>query len=114
MIEFTSRTFKFKAWDKEARLLLKLSSIDCRKGELFKKDHHLLQFTGHRDKHEEEVYEMDIVLIQSEKYVVTWDGENNGWQLLELKDQAKGQRFTMEVAGKSVRLCSYFESDQSK
>lgn len=114
MIEFTSRKFKFKAWDKEARLLLKLSSIDCLKGELFKKDHFLLQFTGQRDKHEEEIYEMDIVMISSTKFVVTWDEENNGWFLTDLESEKKADRYTKEVAGKSVRLCSYFESEKSK
>ena len=114
MIEFTSRKFKFKAWNKEERLLLKLSNIDCVKGELFKKEHILLQFTGHIDKHEEEIYEMDIVLMNSEKFVVTWDNETNGWFLTDFKSEKKSQQYTKEVAVKSVRLCSYFESDQSK
>lgn len=111
MIEFTPRKFKFKAWDKDARLLMKLSSIDCLKGELFKRDHVLLQFTGHRDKQEEEIYEMDIVLISSEKFVVTWDEQSNGWFLVNLKSEIKADRFTKEIAEKTVRLCSYFESD---
>lgn len=114
MIEFTSRKFKFKAWNKEARLLLKLSSIDCVKGELFKRDHILLQFTGLHDKQEEEVYEMDIVLISSEKFVVMWDDTSNGWSLTDLKNQSRVQRFEKEDAEKSVRLCSYFESDQNR
>ena len=114
MIEFTSRKFKFKAWNQEARLLLKLSNIDCVKGELFKKDHFLLQFTGHRDKHEEEIYEMDIVMINSAKFVVTWDEENNGWFLTDFESEKKSQRYTKEVAERTVRLCSYFESEKSK
>jgi len=113
MIEFVPRKFKFKAWNKEARLLMKLSSIDCLKGELFKRDHILLQFTGHYDKQTEEIYEMDIVLISSEKFVVTWDDESNGWFLSDLKTEIKIERFVKEIAEKSVRLCSYFESDQS-
>ena len=113
MIEFTPRKFKFKAWNKQDRLLMKLSSIDCLKGELFKRDHILLQFTGHRDKQEEEIYEMDIVLISSEKFVVTWDEDSNGWFLMDLKKQEKVQRFIKEDALKTVRLCSYFESDQN-
>ena len=113
MIEFTPRKFKFKAWNKQDRLLMKLSSIDCLKGELFKRDHILLQFTGHRDKQEEEIYEMDIVLISSEKFVVTWDEESNGWFLMDLKKEVKVQRFIKEDAVKTVRLCSYFESDQN-
>ena len=112
MIEFTPRKFKFKAWNKQDRLLMKLSSIDCLKGELHKKDQLLLQFTGHRDKQEEEIYEMDIVMISSEKFVVTWDEESNGWFLTDLKKNVKVQRFIKEDAVKTVRLCSYFESDQ--
>ena len=113
MIEFTPRKFKFKAWNKDARLLMKLSSIDCLKGELFKRDHILLQYTGHHDKQEEELYEMDIVLINSEKFVVTWDEESNGWFLIDIKSEQKVQRFLKEDAAKTVRLCNYFESDQS-
>ena len=113
MIEFTPRKFKFKAWNKQDRLLMKLSSIDCLKGELFKRDHILLQFTGHYDKQEEEIYEMDIVLISSEKFVVTWDENSNGWFLTDLKKNEKVQRFVKEDAVKTVRLCNYFESDKS-
>lgn len=113
MIEFIPRKFKFKAWNKDARLLMKLSSIDCVKGELFKRDHILLQYTGHYDKQGEELYEMDIVLINSEKFVVVWDEESNGWFLIDLKSQQKVQRFLKEDAIKTVRLCNYFESDQN-
>jgi hypothetical protein len=113
-MEFTPRKFKFKAWNKEAGLLLKLSSIDCRKGELSMRDHILLQFTGHVDKHEEEIYEMDIVMLSSEKFLVMWDEDSNGWFLNDAVRSVKVQRFEKETAGKSVRLCSYFESDLSK
>lgn len=114
MIEFVPRKFKFKAWNKDARLIMKLSSIDCLKGELFKRDHVLLQFTGYYDKQDEEIYEMDIVLMSSEKFVVTWDNESNGWFLIDLQTEVKIQRYVKEIAEKSVRLCSYFESDQNK
>ena len=113
MIEFNPRKFKFKAWNKDARLLMKLSSINCVKGELFKRDHILLQYTGHYDQQGEELYEMDIVLINSEKFVVTWDEESNGWFLTDLKKLEKVQRFIKEDAIKTVRLCSYFESEQN-
>ena len=109
-----TRKLVFKAWSKESKLLMRLNSIDCKKGELFKKDHILLQFTGLQDKQEEEIYEMDIVLVRSEKFVVMWDDESNGWFLRDVEKQSKVQRFEKEVAEKTVRLCSYFESDQSK
>jgi len=109
MITFTPRRFKFKAWNQESRLLMKLSSIECVKGELYKKDHLLLQFTGHQDKHQEEIYEMDVVLLSSEKFVVTWDEDTNGWFLWDINRNSRVQQFAKEVAEKSVRLCSYFE-----
>ena len=60
----------FKAWNKETRLLMRLNSIDCNRGELVKKDHVLLQFTGLYDIQKEEIYEMDIFLIVMEIFVV--------------------------------------------
>jgi hypothetical protein len=111
MIEFKPRKFKFKAWNMEAKLLMKLSSIECVKGELHKKDHLLLQYTGLMDKNDEELYEMDIVLVQSEKFVVIWDTQNNGWFLMNVKTELKTESFSKDLAVKTTRLCSYFESN---
>ena len=71
-MEFKKRKIKFKAWDQEHKLLMRLHSIDCNKGELFKKDHVLLQFTGLCDKDGEEIYEMDVLLLSLEKRVSRW------------------------------------------
>lgn len=102
----------FKAWNQEARLLMRLNNIDCKKGELFKKDHILLQFTGLYDKQNDEIYEMDVMLMAGEKYLVIWDEERNGWNLAKLTDRSVSSPFLKENSVKTSRLWSYFESDQ--
>ncbi len=107
----TQRKLLFKAWNKETKLLVRLGNIECKKGELFKKDHIILQFTGLYDKQEDEIYEMDIMLIGSEKYVVLWNDERNGWNLARLEKPSSAEPFLRSVAEKATRLWSYFEAE---
>lgn len=113
MEEFQPRKFKFKAWNTKDRLLMKLSSIDCRKGELFKKEHILLQFTGLVDKLEQEIYEMDILLVSDQKFLVRWHNANNGWYILPFPSQHSHEPLVKEKAGEMKRLCNYFEANNS-
>jgi hypothetical protein len=106
------RKLIFKAWDKSEKLLMRLNSIDCKKGELFKKDCILLQFTGLYDKQEEEIFEMDLLLINSEKYIVVWDAERNGWNLALLSNPKKSEPFLQSLSVKTSRLCSFYESER--
>jgi hypothetical protein len=112
MESFQPRKLIFKAWDKSEKLLMRLNSIDCKKGELFKKDCILLQFTGLYDKQDEEIFEMDLLLINSEKYIVVWDTERNGWNLAQLSNPKKSEPFLQTLSAKTSRLCSYYESDR--
>lgn len=109
---FTPRKLVFKAWNKEAKLLMRLNSIDCKKGELFKKDHVLLQFTGLYDKQDDEIFEMDVMLIGSEKFLVVWDVARSGWNLTRLDDHSKAEPLLKENSSKTIRLCSFFESEK--
>jgi len=104
-----NRKIKFKAWDTESRLLMRLNSIECTKGELFKKDHILLQFTGLLDKEGEEIYDRDVLLIHYSKYTVFWNDEKNGWYYSPLENPATQEPFLLAVAEKMKRFCSYFE-----
>ena len=110
---YKPRKLRFKAWNKESKLLMRLNSIDCVKGELIKHDHILLQFTGMLDKQDEELYELDVVLIDSDKYVITWNEQNNGWCLRELVDGTKVMPLDANVSQRSGRLWSYFESQKN-
>jgi hypothetical protein len=111
---FTPRKLLFKAWNKETKLLMRLNSIDCKRGELFKKDHILLQFTGLYDKQQDEVYEMDVMLIAGEKHVVIWDAPRNGWNLARLSNPSQAEPFVSENSSKGTRLWNYFEAEKEK
>jgi hypothetical protein len=112
-MQVTPRKLLFKAWNQQTRLLMRLNSIDCVKGELFRKDHILLQFTGLYDKQHEEIYEMDVVLIGAKKFVVMWDPIQNRWGLSAFPDGEDTRPFLKETSETAVRLCSYFESQKS-
>jgi hypothetical protein len=111
MEDFQPRVFKFKAWNSEARLLVKLGNIDFKKGVLYKKDHVLLQFTGMVDKHEDEIYEMDILMLNEEKFLVRWHEQHHGWYLLSLPARVTVKPLDKNTACSMKRLCNYFESE---
>jgi hypothetical protein len=106
---YNPRKLKFKAWNVETKLLMRLNSIDCVKGELYKKAHILLQFTGLTDKHGDEVYDMDILLKDNIKYLVCWDEQKYVWRIEALDSKAQ-QNNIREFTEGSARLRSYFES----
>lgn len=108
---YKPRKVKFKAWNAEAKLLMRLTSVECSKGELVKAGFTLLQFTGRTDSQKEELYELDIVLMDSEKYVLVWDDdENGGWFFVQMKNRQQKMPATVQLALKGIRLCNYLES----
>jgi hypothetical protein len=109
MADFRHRKIKFKAWDTQHRLLMRLNSIDCIKGELIKKDHVLLQFTGLLDKDGEEIYDLDILTISLERYIVFWNEAQNGWFYSPVKNRDSHSPFLFKVAAGMKRFCNSFE-----
>ena len=111
-MQFIPRKLLFKAWNQETRLLMRLNSIECIKGELFRKDHILLQFTGLCDKQNEEIYEMDMVLIGGQKFIVFWDAAQNGWGLSAFPASGTTTPFIKGLSKTALRICNYFESEE--
>lgn len=109
MMQFKKRILKFKAWDEEHKLLMRLDSIQCIKGELMKRNHIILQFTGLYDKEGTEIYEMDVLLDNINRYVVFWSEPDNGWSYRSLINQSEILHFNNDVAQRLKRFCSYFE-----
>lgn len=112
-MDFKLRKIKFKAWDVENKLLMRLNSIDCNRGELVKQNHILLQFTGLHDREGEEIYELDVLMLSLEKFVVFWNETTNSWQFAPLKNRAAAQPFLPEVANKLKRFSTYYQLEHT-
>lgn len=106
---FVARKLKFKAWNTETKLLMRLNSIDCVKGELLKKDHVLLQFTGLYDLQGEEVYDMDVVLKDTDRFVIHWQDDSNAWTVSLLAGNHVSPHAVHDFIKTTTRLCNYFE-----
>lgn len=104
----------FKAWNTETKLMMRLGVIECVRGELQKKNHVLLQFTGLTDRSEEEIYELDVLLIQKEKKVVVWNTERNGWDIAALAKPTLSEPFIKSIAKQAVRICNYYETENNR
>jgi hypothetical protein len=113
MDEFKSRKIKFKAWNTETKLLMRLSTVDCGKGDQIRNHQILLQFTGLIDKEGNEIYEMDVLLIDYDKYLVFWNDEKNGWMYSPLLKRDSQHPFVWPMAQKMKRFCSWFELQET-
>jgi hypothetical protein len=56
---------------------------------------------------------MDLLLIGSEKFIVVWDMNQNGWSLSAEAGGGITGPFTRKMSEVAVRICSYFESQRS-
>ena len=105
------RTFKFKAWDLQHKILTRLSEAKFVKGEIRAEGFELIQFTGFVDKMGQEIYDGDILLMNNEKYVLEWSEINYAWQLNRLNGAPVP--LSQDLMEQSVRICNKLEETSS-
>ena len=98
--------FKFKAWDKKNKLLIRPGQIGTVKGELFIQDCVLLQFTGFTDMMGTEIYEEDILLIGEVKHRAFWDEKELTWMY---QKGSSVKRLNQKFTGTTVRGYNAYE-----
>ena len=107
MKAITPRPLKIKAWNMQTKLMMRLDSVDCVKGELRKRDHVLLQFTGFCDAEGAELYDNDVFLIGSQKHLICW--VDNGWYYKSMEAEEGVFPLSSAIAGSGKRLCNCYE-----
>jgi uncharacterized phage protein (TIGR01671 family) len=101
MEQSTQRVIKFRAWDRVAKLWTRfaLSSAICGSLKLVSSDlENICQFTGLTDKKGKEIYEGDIVRIESE----------SGNHLVEFVQDLDGGRYQFTDPNRG-RFCGFRE-----
>lgn len=108
--------FKFKAWDKKNRLLMRPGHIELIKGELTIPNCILLQFTGFTDMMGQEIYEEDILLIGETKYRAFWDETELTW-MYSKGSSSKGsslKRLNQKFTSTTVRGYNAYERSEAE
>lgn len=103
------RKIKFKVWNKESQLLARPDSMQFARGEAQTDRLIWLQYTGMVDREGEELYEMDIVLLNLQKFMIQWNASESGWYMYDLQTENVAMPCIPEKAMQCLRLCTYFQ-----
>ena len=110
---FKNTAIKVRAWSTQDKLMVRISALDCKKGNLYKPGYELFLFTGALDKNDAEIYDGDILLYNDQQFITSWEKETSCWIYKHLKNNNK-QTLTPAIAKQTLRLCHYYESEHFK
>ena len=113
---------KFRAFNKKAQRMYKSGPLSFSKGRhsfmfysdtdmkgLKDDDMEIMQFTGQKDKNNQDVFQRDLILLEERKYIIVWDNNRGGWSYTDVERQMTMTSFGRSEANNSEVIGNQFE-----
>ncbi len=118
---------RFKVWNKAKKKMYRSGSLsfsserhsfvvfaDKEIGNYKDGDIEILQYTGQKDKNNNDIFQRDIVEIEGSKYVIVWDNNRGGWAMTDVERKIVMKPFGRSEANNSEIVGNEFETPELK
>ncbi len=75
-------------------------------------DIEIMQFTGQKDSNNTDVYQRDIIEIESKRYIVIWDNNKGGWTYTDVERRMVSHSFGRSDANDCIVVGNEFETPE--